>query len=148
MQLRKKAPPSPLPRFRVHFFCKTLTLQTQVHMFGFMYIDWCLYISKLIFLNFVLKWSLIHPFDSSLRISGQSPYQELVAKVLHANEWRFQGIGNNLLSVFFYFCSMNLLCHKRSMMVDIFDFVIARWATKPFASEWDGAYFVSLMWSI
>ncbi|KAL0662731.1 hypothetical protein Bca4012_099568 [Brassica carinata] len=48
--IEKKAPPSPLPRFRVHFFCKTLTLQTQVHM-----------------------------------ISGQSPYQELVAKVELAN---------------------------------------------------------------
>ncbi|KAF3515466.1 hypothetical protein DY000_02061342 [Brassica cretica] len=27
--IEKKAPPSPLPRFRVHFFCKTLTLRTQ-----------------------------------------------------------------------------------------------------------------------
>ena len=51
---KKEAPPSPLPRFQVHSFCKTLTLRTQVYMFGFMYIDWCLYISKLIFPNFVL----------------------------------------------------------------------------------------------
>ena len=69
-------------------FSKTLTFRTQVHMFGFVCLDWCLYKSKLIFPYFVLGLSLIHPFDSSFRISGQSPYQELVLKVLLANEWR------------------------------------------------------------
>ncbi|CAG7869830.1 unnamed protein product [Brassica rapa] len=73
--IEKEAPLPPPPRFQVHSFCKTLTaLDTSTHG-GFSVLsrhaDECL-----------------PPLDMSL----QPPTQELVAKKLHGNEWRFRHI--------------------------------------------------------
>ncbi|KAJ4869555.1 Auxin response factor 2 [Raphanus sativus] len=74
--IEKEAPPlPPPPRFQVHSFCKTLTASDTSTHGGFSVLrrhaDECL-----------------PPLDMSL----QPPTQELVAKDLHANEWRFRHI--------------------------------------------------------
>ncbi|CAH8353923.1 unnamed protein product [Eruca vesicaria subsp. sativa] len=69
---KEATPPPPPPRFQVHSFCKTLTASDTSTHGGFSVLrrhaDECL-----------------PPLD----ISCQPPNQELVAKDLHANEWRF-----------------------------------------------------------
>lgn len=69
------APPAPLPRPRVHSFCKTLTASDTSTHGGFSVLrrhaDECL-----------------PPLD----MSRQPPTQELVAKDLHGVEWRFRHI--------------------------------------------------------
>ncbi|XP_049365531.1 auxin response factor 2B [Solanum verrucosum] len=71
----KEPMPSPPPRFHVHSFCKTLTASDTSTHGGFSVLrrhaDECL-----------------PPLD----MSRQPPTQELVAKDLHANEWRFKHI--------------------------------------------------------
>lgn len=71
---KEPVPPTP-PRFHVHSFCKTLTASDTSTHGGFSVLrrhaDECL-----------------PPLD----MSRQPPTQELVAKDLHANEWRFRHI--------------------------------------------------------
>ncbi|XP_059643079.1 auxin response factor 2B-like [Cornus florida] len=73
--LVKKTMPPPPPRFRVYSFCKTLTASDTSTHGGFSVLrrhaDECL-----------------PPLD----MSRQPPTQELVAKDLHGNEWRFKHI--------------------------------------------------------
>ncbi|KAH0856426.1 hypothetical protein HID58_084687, partial [Brassica napus] len=73
--IEKEAPLPPPPRFQVHSFCKTLTASDTSTHGGFSVLsrhaDECL-----------------PPLD----MSRQPPTQELVAKKLHANEWRFRHI--------------------------------------------------------
>ncbi|KAH7578516.1 hypothetical protein ACOSP7_000177 [Xanthoceras sorbifolium] len=73
--VEKEPPPQPPPRFHVHSFCKTLTASDTSTHGGFSVLrrhaDECL-----------------PPLD----MSRQPPTQELVAKDLHANEWRFRHI--------------------------------------------------------
>ncbi|XP_028766233.1 auxin response factor 2A isoform X2 [Neltuma alba] len=73
--VEKEAPPPPPPRFQVHSFCKTLTASDTSTHGGFSVLrrhaDECL-----------------PPLD----MSKQPPNQELVAKDLHGNEWRFRHI--------------------------------------------------------
>ncbi|PQQ06282.1 auxin response factor 2 [Prunus yedoensis var. nudiflora] len=73
--VEKEPPPPPPPRFQVHSFCKTLTASDTSTHGGFSVLrrhaDECL-----------------PPLD----MSRQPPTQELVAKDLHANEWRFRHI--------------------------------------------------------
>ncbi|KAG4998922.1 hypothetical protein JHK87_019994 [Glycine soja] len=73
--VEKEGPPAPPPRFHVHSFCKTLTASDTSTHGGFSVLrrhaDECL-----------------PPLD----MSKQPPTQELVAKDLHANEWRFRHI--------------------------------------------------------
>ncbi|KAJ6869335.1 hypothetical protein NC651_034171 [Populus alba x Populus x berolinensis] len=73
--LEKEPPPPPPPRFHVHSFCKTLTASDTSTHGGFSVLrrhaDECL-----------------PPLD----MSRQPPTQELVAKDLHGNEWRFRHI--------------------------------------------------------
>ncbi|GAB4860355.1 Auxin response factor 2A [Ancistrocladus abbreviatus] len=73
--VEKEPPPPPPPRFRVHSFCKTLTASDTSTHGGFSVLrrhaDECL-----------------PPLD----MSRQPPTQELVAKDLHGNEWRFRHI--------------------------------------------------------
>ncbi|KAH0927231.1 hypothetical protein HID58_019487, partial [Brassica napus] len=73
--IEKEAPLPPPPRFQVHSFCKTLTASDTSTHGGFSVLsrhaDECL-----------------PPLDMSL----QPPTQELVAKKLHGNEWRFRHI--------------------------------------------------------
>nr|ANI70179.1 auxin response factor ARF7 [Salvia miltiorrhiza] len=72
---RKEPPPLPPPHFRVYSFCKTLTASDTSTHGGFSVLrrhaDECL-----------------PPLD----MSRQPPTQELVAKDLHGNEWRFRHI--------------------------------------------------------
>ncbi|KAJ6761021.1 AUXIN RESPONSE FACTOR 4-RELATED [Salix purpurea] len=74
-KLEKEPPPPPPPRFHVHSFCKTLTASDTSTHGGFSVLrrhaDECL-----------------PPLD----MSRQPPTQELVAKDLHGNEWRFRHI--------------------------------------------------------
>ncbi|KAI4343553.1 hypothetical protein L6164_010889 [Bauhinia variegata] len=73
--VEKEPQPPPPPRFHVHSFCKTLTASDTSTHGGFSVLrrhaDECL-----------------PPLD----MSKQPPTQELVAKDLHANEWRFRHI--------------------------------------------------------
>lgn len=73
--LEKEPPPPPPTRFRVHSFCKTLTASDTSTHGGFSVLrrhaDECL-----------------PPLD----MARQPPTQELVAKDLHGNEWRFRHI--------------------------------------------------------
>uniref|UniRef100_A0A2P2MR05 Auxin response factor n=1 Tax=Rhizophora mucronata TaxID=61149 RepID=A0A2P2MR05_RHIMU len=73
--VEKEPPPSPPPRFHVHAFCKTLTASDTSTHGGFSVLrrhaDECL-----------------PPLD----MSRQPPTQELIAKDLHGNEWRFRHI--------------------------------------------------------
>ncbi|CAN7100698.1 auxin response factor 2 [Brassica rapa] len=73
--IEKESPPPPPPRFQVHSFCKTLTASDTSTHGGFSVLrrhaDECL-----------------PPLD----MSRQPPTQELVAKDLHASEWRFRHI--------------------------------------------------------
>ncbi|KAL9170017.1 hypothetical protein ABFS82_04G117100 [Erythranthe guttata] len=73
--VKKEPPPAPPPRFNVHSFCKTLTASDTSTHGGFSVLrrhaDECL-----------------PPLD----MSRQPPTQELVAKDLHGNEWRFRHI--------------------------------------------------------
>ncbi|KAK6127823.1 hypothetical protein DH2020_038425 [Rehmannia glutinosa] len=73
--VKKEPPPPPPPNFRVHSFCKTLTASDTSTHGGFSVLrrhaDECL-----------------PPLD----MSRQPPTQELVAKDLHGNEWRFRHI--------------------------------------------------------
>ncbi|KAJ0231403.1 AUX/IAA domain-containing protein [Hirschfeldia incana] len=73
--IEKLPPPPPPPRFQVHSFCKTLTASDTSTHGGFSVLrrhaDECL-----------------PPLD----MSRQPPTQELVAKDLHAIEWRFRHI--------------------------------------------------------
>ncbi|KAK3183239.1 hypothetical protein Dsin_030525 [Dipteronia sinensis] len=73
--VEKEPPPQPPPRFHVHSFCKTLTASDTSTHGGFSVLrrhaDECL-----------------PPLD----MSRQPPTQELVAKDLHGNEWRFRHI--------------------------------------------------------
>uniref|UniRef100_A0A5B6YQR1 Auxin response factor n=1 Tax=Davidia involucrata TaxID=16924 RepID=A0A5B6YQR1_DAVIN len=73
--LEKEPVPPPPPRFHVHSFCKTLTASDTSTHGGFSVLrrhaDECL-----------------PPLD----MSRQPPTQELVAKDLHGNEWRFRHI--------------------------------------------------------
>ncbi|XP_020205134.1 auxin response factor 2A [Cajanus cajan] len=73
--VEKEPPPPPPPRFHVHSFCKTLTASDTSTHGGFSVLrrhaDECL-----------------PPLD----MSKQPPTQELVAKDLHGNEWRFKHI--------------------------------------------------------
>ncbi|QCD84958.1 auxin response factor 2B [Vigna unguiculata] len=73
--VEKEGPPAPPPRFHVHSFCKTLTASDTSTHGGFSVLrrhaDECL-----------------PPLD----MSKQPPTQELVAKDLHGNEWRFRHI--------------------------------------------------------
>uniref|UniRef100_A0A6N2KWR4 Auxin-responsive protein n=1 Tax=Salix viminalis TaxID=40686 RepID=A0A6N2KWR4_SALVM len=77
---KEHPPPPPPPRFHVHSFCKTLTASDTSTHGGFSVLrrhaDECL-----------------PPLD----MSRQPPTQELVAKDLHENEWRFRHIfrGNH-----------------------------------------------------
>lgn len=72
---KSESMPPPLPRFHVHSFCKTLTASDTSTHGGFSVLrrhaDECL-----------------PPLD----MSRQPPTQELVAKDLHGNEWRFRHI--------------------------------------------------------
>ncbi|XP_076901234.1 auxin response factor 2B-like [Bidens hawaiensis] len=72
---KKESPPPPQPRFHVHSFCKTLTASDTSTHGGFSVLrrhaDECL-----------------PPLD----MSKQPPTQELEAKDLHGNEWRFRHI--------------------------------------------------------
>ncbi|KAL3617631.1 Auxin response factor 2A [Castilleja foliolosa] len=72
---KKEPPPPPSPSFRVHSFCKTLTASDTSTHGGFSVLrrhaDECL-----------------PPLDMSL----VPPTQDLVAKDLHENEWRFKHI--------------------------------------------------------
>ncbi|XP_076925571.1 auxin response factor 2B-like [Bidens hawaiensis] len=72
---KKESPPTPQPRFHVHSFCKTLTASDTSTHGGFSVLrrhaDECL-----------------PPLD----MSKQPPTQELEAKDLHGNEWRFRHI--------------------------------------------------------
>ncbi|CAN6896249.1 unnamed protein product [Brassica oleracea] len=88
MQLRKRHLFLRPPRFQVHSFCKTLTASDTSTHGGFSVLsrhaDECL-----------------PPLD----MSRQSPTQELVAKKLHANEWRFRHIfrdNGNLYELHLY----------------------------------------------
>lgn len=80
----KEPPPPPPRRFHVHSFCKTLTASDTSTHGGFSVLrrhaDECL-----------------PPLD----MSRQPPTQELVAKDLHGNEWRFRHIfrGNELFNL-------------------------------------------------
>ncbi|GAV60181.1 AUX_IAA domain-containing protein/B3 domain-containing protein/Auxin_resp domain-containing protein [Cephalotus follicularis] len=73
--LEKDPPPPPPPRFHVHSFCKTLTASDTSTHGGFSVLrrhaDECL---------------------PALDMSRQPPTQELIAKDLHGNEWRFRHI--------------------------------------------------------
>ncbi|XP_027357469.1 auxin response factor 2A-like [Abrus precatorius] len=73
--IEKEPPPPPPPRFHVHSFCKTLTASDTSTHGGFSVLrrhaDECL-----------------PPLD----MTKQPPTQELVAKDLHSNEWRFRHI--------------------------------------------------------
>ncbi|CAA2993130.1 auxin response factor 2-like [Olea europaea subsp. europaea] len=73
--VKKEPLPPPPPRFHVHSFCKTLTASDTSTHGGFSVLrrhaDECL-----------------PPLD----MSRQPPTQELVAKDLHGNEWRFRHI--------------------------------------------------------
>ncbi|XP_040989248.1 auxin response factor 2A-like [Juglans microcarpa x Juglans regia] len=73
--VEKIPPPPPLPKFHVHSFCKTLTASDTSTHGGFSVLrrhaDECL-----------------PPLD----MSRQPPTQELAAKDLHGNEWRFRHI--------------------------------------------------------
>lgn len=73
--VEKEPSPPPPPRFHVHSFCKTLTASDTSTHGGFSVLrrhaDECL---------------------PALDMSRQPPTQELVAKDLHANEWRFRHI--------------------------------------------------------
>ncbi|XP_074317150.1 auxin response factor 2A-like [Silene latifolia] len=73
--VEKEVPTPPQPRFQVHSFCKTLTASDTSTHGGFSVLrrhaDECL-----------------PPLD----MSRQPPTQELVAKDLHGNEWRFRHI--------------------------------------------------------
>ncbi|KAK9684349.1 hypothetical protein RND81_10G203900 [Saponaria officinalis] len=73
--VEKEPPTPPQPRFHVHSFCKTLTASDTSTHGGFSVLrrhaDECL-----------------PPLD----MSRQPPTQELVAKDLHRNEWRFRHI--------------------------------------------------------
>ncbi|XP_038686461.1 auxin response factor 2-like isoform X2 [Tripterygium wilfordii] len=73
--VKKEPPPAPPPRFHVHSFCKTLTASDTSTHGGFSVLrrhaDECL-----------------PPLD----MSRQPPTQELVARDLHGNEWRFRHI--------------------------------------------------------
>ncbi|XP_004297494.1 PREDICTED: auxin response factor 2 [Fragaria vesca subsp. vesca] len=73
--VEKITPPLPPPRFQVHSFCKTLTASDTSTHGGFSVLrrhaDECL---------------------PQLDMSRQPPTQELVAKDLHGNEWRFRHI--------------------------------------------------------
>ncbi|KAA8540625.1 hypothetical protein F0562_024456 [Nyssa sinensis] len=73
--LEKETVPPPPPRFHVHSFCKTLTASDTSTHGGFSVLrrhaDECL---------------------PQLDMSRQPPTQELVAKDLHGNEWRFRHI--------------------------------------------------------
>ncbi|KAK1413174.1 hypothetical protein QVD17_34945 [Tagetes erecta] len=73
--VKKEAPPPAQPQFHVHSFCKTLTASDTSTHGGFSVLrrhaDECL-----------------PPLD----MSRQPPTQELVAKDLHGNEWRFRHI--------------------------------------------------------
>ncbi|GAV73385.1 LOW QUALITY PROTEIN: B3 domain-containing protein/Auxin_resp domain-containing protein, partial [Cephalotus follicularis] len=73
--LEKDPPPPPPPRFHVHSFCKTLTASDTSTHCGFSVLrrhaDECL---------------------PALDMSRQPPTQELIAKDLHGNEWRFRHI--------------------------------------------------------
>lgn len=110
----EKEPPPPLPpRFHVHSFCKTLTASdTSTHggfsvlrrhadeclpplvcFFPFRFIMLCFRVSlHLLLVEMVVRWQ---------DMSKQPPTQELVAKDLHGNEWRFRHIfrGNCLVSL-------------------------------------------------
>ncbi|PIM99923.1 hypothetical protein CDL12_27575 [Handroanthus impetiginosus] len=74
-EVKKEPLPGPPPRFHVHSFCKTLTASDTSTHGGFSVLrrhaDECL-----------------PPLD----MSRQPPTQELVAKDLHGNEWRFRHI--------------------------------------------------------
>nr|XP_027122786.1 auxin response factor 2A-like [Coffea arabica]XP_027122787.1 auxin response factor 2A-like [Coffea arabica] len=73
--VKKEPVPPPSPRFHVHSFCKTLTASDTSTHGGFSVLrrhaDECL---------------------PQLDMSRQPPTQELVAKDLHGNEWRFRHI--------------------------------------------------------
>ncbi|CAN6891772.1 unnamed protein product, partial [Brassica oleracea] len=86
--IEKEASLPPPPRFQVHSFCKTLTASDTSTHGGFSVLsrhaDECL-----------------PPLD----MSRQPPTQELVAKKLHANEWRFRHIfrdNGNLYELHLY----------------------------------------------
>ncbi|KAK6920448.1 Auxin response factor domain [Dillenia turbinata] len=73
--VEKEPVPPPPPRFHVHSFCKTLTASDTSTHGGFS----------------VLRRhaeECLPPLD----MSRQPPHQELVAKDLHGNEWRFRHI--------------------------------------------------------
>ncbi|CAN6932514.1 unnamed protein product [Brassica oleracea var. botrytis] len=87
--IEKEAPLPPPPRFQVHSFCKTLTASDTSTHGGFS--GWCFsYILKTNIPEFCsnICFNSMFPFD----MSRQPPTQELVAKKLHANEWRFRYI--------------------------------------------------------
>ncbi|GAY66762.1 hypothetical protein CUMW_251380 [Citrus unshiu] len=80
--VEKEPPPPPPPRFHVHSFCKTLTASDTSTHGGFSVLrrhaDECL-----------------PPLD----MSRQPPTQELAAKDLHGNEWRFRHIFRGLVLI-------------------------------------------------
>ncbi|RYR44900.1 hypothetical protein Ahy_A08g041175 isoform E [Arachis hypogaea] len=89
--VEKEPPLPPPPRFHVHSFCKTLTASDTSTHGGFSVLrrhaDECL-----------------PPLD----MSKQPPTQELVAKDLHANEWRFRHIFRGLVLLSSLFHTTNI----------------------------------------
>ena len=65
------------------------------------------YSVETLFLNFVSRWSFFNSGFFFQDMSRQPPTQELVAKDLHANEWRFRhifrGIGIRMSRIISYF---------------------------------------------
>lgn len=74
-------------------------------------------------------------------MSRQPPTQELVAKDLHANEWRFRhifrGIGicmSRIMKTFLYFLFLESWVIK--LMWVLASVIMTRSTTEAFASEW------------
>lgn len=106
--VKKEPLPPPPPRFHVHSFCKTLTASDTSTHGGFSVLrrhaDECLPpLVRTVYLLSVVSfcWD-IGSHDDSLFLwqdmSRQPPTQELVAKDLHGNEWRFRHIFRGMVA--------------------------------------------------
>ena len=129
----KEPVPPPPPRFHVHSFCKTLTASDTSTHGGFSVLrrhaDECL--PPLVKIQY---WKTFMPCSFALvgiaflrylvsaiwqDMLGQPPTQELVAKDLHGNEWRFRHIFRGNCWNFFYQLICLLKCNPSHCMWDM-----------------------------